>query len=303
MTVVFPFVYVSTSEDSHICYNVFDDMGTLRFHQIFTDSRQRFSAHHLVCSLDLTVAAQGAPGRSGDAENSEHLDKLVLLADKSCSVTGLFHPLGRTNKSSTDTIFEACLPRSVIRIHRGDIRPPWRRPYHDTAEHADRIVGVVADDILGACSDGTIYSFSILDQAARRLLRLIQNVIELKRKRDPALQFSTIKERSSDIFRLLQNGAEGSQDGNVKARDVDPELQEKGQAAPRFKHVDGDLLLRFFDEDGDLQKLVTEACDADVAHLFISRVSDVARKDRGRKVGTAFEWAENWCADVLMPLL
>jgi len=235
-------------------------------------------------------------------------DAVVLLADKTCSLTGLLHSTVSRHRATTDTLFEACLPRSVIRIHRGDVRPPWRRPFNDPFAPFNGIAGVLADDILGACSDGTIYSFSILSKSARRLLRLIQNIIEAKQKRDPALQYSTIKHRSSDLFRVLQNGAEGAQESKIKARDVDPEAQEKGDAAPRFNHVDGDMIVRFLDEDGDLDRLVRDGCDEDVPRLFSTNLGIVLAE--GEKEGklkveskTMNEWASIWFRNVLMPLL
>jgi hypothetical protein len=165
---------------------------------------------------------------------------------------------------------------------------------------------VLADDILGACSDGTIYSFTIVSQTARRILRLIQNLIEEKQKRDPALQYSTIAHRNPGMHlsRILQNGAEGAQDGDIKARDVDPQGMEVGDAAPRFKAIDGDLIARFWEEDGDLGKLVHVGCDEDVWMLFDGLVADLAHESGGvpEDVGNT-KLASRWLGDVLMPLL
>ncbi|KAF2684103.1 hypothetical protein K458DRAFT_37500 [Lentithecium fluviatile CBS 122367] len=300
-------VFVSTTHDSHICYMLVPcqrphKQHNMEFVPMSHDSRQRPSAHHLVYPL-YDAATTADPKNSSD-------DRFTLLADKTCSVTGLFQPKTQTQQGSTDTLFEACLPRSVIRLHRGDVRPSWRRPCYQPFVPYKGVPSVLADDILGACSDGTIYGFSILTQSARRLLRLIQNLIEAKQKRDPALQYITIKHRSGDIFRILQNGAEGSQESLIKARDVDPEAQEKGEAAPRFKHVDGDLVVRFLHEDGDFERLVREGCDQDVMRLFVQRVNAVAAE--GKKMGkvggmeaegTAFGRARRWVGDVVMPRL
>jgi hypothetical protein len=244
-----------------------------------------------------------------DAESYRpHHDVVVLLADKTCSLTGLLHSAVPSHKSTTSTLFEACLPRSVIRIHRGDIRPPWRRPYNDPYAPFKGIAGVLADDIIGACSDGTIYSFSLLSKSARRLLRLIQNIIEEKQKRDPAHQFSTIKHGSINLSDMLQNGAEGAQDSKIKARDVNPEAQEQGDAAPRFNHVDGDVIIRFLEEDGDMDRLLSDGCDRDVTELFRVYMGTVLME--GLMEGqleidskTMEEWGNSWVRDVLIPLL
>jgi len=291
--------------------------------QVFTsDSRERPSAHHLVYQWsNLSPPSQTHDDmelRPSDLSSGGVLPSLthnlMMLTDKNASVTGLFYPeypypedfYDFQTKGAAITLFEACLPRSVIRIHRGDIRPPWRRPYRANDASFQSITGVFGDDILGACSDGTIYSFSLLKQAARRLLRLMQNLIEAKQKRDPARQFSIIRHRSNDLFRLLQNETEGAQNGAIRARDVDPEIREQGEAAPRFKHVDGDVLMRFFEEDGDLKKLAEEGCDVEVGRMFLEKVEAVAREDAEgglERWASGYEWATKWAGEVLMPLL
>jgi hypothetical protein len=315
MTVHDSSIFVSTSHDSHICYNlvplpIVQGQPEVKFEQVYSDARQRHTTHHLVYDLPNLPNTSPPDLRDGtqDRLGSNH-DTVVLLADKTCSLTGLLHiPSAPHHRSTTSTLFEACLPRSVIRIHRGDIRPPWRRP--DSSSYSNtpypNIPGVLADDILGACSDGTIYSFTIVSQTARRILRLIQNLIEEKQRRDPALKYSIIAHRNPDMHlsRILQNGAEGVQDGNIKARDVDPEVMEVGDAAARFNAIDGDLIARFWEEGGDLEKLVHEGCDEDVWMLFGRLVADLSNESGGvpEIVGNT-KLASRWLGDVLMPLL
>ena len=204
-----PFVYVSTAQHSHICFEIVSAVidNRVDFVQVFTDSRERSCTHHLV--LDVPKEDQG----------DEQTDRIVLFTDKrSASITGAFHPPERTHKNAAETIFEACLPRTVIRLQRGDIRPPWRRPVH-----SDRITGVLTDDIIGACSDGTLYNFSILSQPAAHLLRLMQNLIKVKRARDPALQNTLVKHHGSNTSDLLMIGAhDEDEDDRITARTVDP---------------------------------------------------------------------------------
>ncbi|KAF1949504.1 hypothetical protein CC80DRAFT_555226 [Byssothecium circinans] len=300
LTVSLPFIYVSTAHDSHLCYAVSKPGADGQFTLIpmFSDSRQRSLAHHLVYDFERPVSIPTSSVQNSDpgSSNTPHSETIILLADKTCSVTGLFHKDKPTIKTAAETLFEACLPRSVIRLQRADIRPPWRQ--------VENKPGILADDIVGACTDGTIYSFSILGKPARRVLRLFQNIIDAKQRRDPALRHTAVKHRSSDIFALLQNGAEGSQDALIKYRDIDPEVQEQGLAAPRFNHVDGDLLIRFVEEDGDVKKLFTDGCENDVWHLFRGYVRALrgqsAEGDNGRE---DVEWVVWWLKIVLMPLL
>jgi hypothetical protein len=299
MSVCKNMVYVSTSHDSHLCFEVqkfYPPQGeTFRITQIFSDSRQRASLRHLV----YTVADTSDPMRSGIQSEAT----IALVTDKSASVSGLFQPIQSSNKSAATTMFEACLPRSVIRVQRGDIRPPWRRVYHPDPTHTVP-AGVLNDDIIGACTDGTILSFTTLNGPALHLLRLLQNLIEAKQKRDPALRFSIAQKTSGHIYNLLQNGAEGPQEVSIKAREVDPEVQSRGPAAPRFRHVDGDMLSRFLERDGDLRSLVEGGCEDDVRKLFLEKVRTMFAGENGeRGEEQLVKGAEAWVKEVLTPLL
>lgn len=286
VTVSSSFIYVSTLQHSHLCFSVanVDGEGKVDFEQVFTDSRERWCAHHLVVDV-------------GSPNSVNEQDTLVLLTDrKSASVSALYHPPDRTYKNAADTVFEACLPRTVVRLQRGDIRPPWRRS-------STKIDGVLADDIIGACSDGTIYTFSILSEPALYILRFVQNIIEAKQARDPTSHFTVIKPRGGSIFDVLMNGAEGPQDGKIKASDVDPQYQERGPAASRNRHIDGDLLLRYFDEGGALQILLYEDTDRDVERLFLEFASGLRGEWRDWESEQVVEGVSRWLQEVLMPVL
>ncbi|CAI6235125.1 unnamed protein product [Periconia digitata] len=311
MTISDSFVYISTSNDSLICYQILhiEQMEQhLRLKKLFTDSRERPSTHHLVYDVPASKTFDDDDGMmSADdfpaSARSEPTSRLVLLADKACSVTGLFHPSPTSQKLAAPMFFEAELPRSVIRLYRADVRPPWRRSYvaYPLKEWPTRPphapYGILADDILGATSDGTIYSFSILSVPALRVLRFIQNLLVAKRKRDPALQYSSAvgygqhqQQNNSDIFDvLLRNSPEGAREeenDTICARDVDPRVHgpeddedvnsmdqgvQGGQA--RAMHVDGDLLIRWWkagdrSSSPDLLTLLRDGCEDRVETVF-----------------------------------
>jgi hypothetical protein len=245
-------IYASTLQHSHLCFTIVEINGNYEFQRIFTDSRERACSTHLV--LDI-------------ANPSTTPSTIVLVNDKkSSSITGLFHAPQRTHKNAAPTLFEASLPRTIIRLQQGDVRPPWRRPA--TSPHAP--MGILNDEIIGACSDGTIYTLSILSEPARHILRLLQNLIEEKDKRDPANQDTSIyiHQRSGGIADVLMNGADGNQDETIRALDVDPRQRERGAGGPRHKHVDGDLLARWLSAGGDIARLVTEGTEEGVGKLF-----------------------------------
>jgi hypothetical protein len=242
--------------------------------------------------------------------DDHHVDKLVLLTDKkSGSVTGLHQPPVPTYSNASSTLFEACLRRTVVRLDRGDIRPPWRRPNTPNG----KITGVLTDDIIGACTDGTIFSFSILSQPARYLLRLIQNLIEVKAIRAPKNRHCTINSRSGDILDVLINNAGGNQDGSIRVRDVDPRhLEDISQRGASHKHIDGDLLTRWMEEgeEGAVEFLVWDDTDEEVGKLFENMVLDVDERWGVRNSGhqrsenrELYGFVERWMAEVLMPVL
>ncbi|KAF3042284.1 hypothetical protein E8E11_000391 [Didymella keratinophila] len=300
ITVLGTNVYVSTLQHSHLCFQVtraFED-SRVNFEQIFTDSRERSCTHHLV--LGNNELGKDTAFREGS---------LVLFTDKkTATVNGLYSSGEVAMKNAATSVFEACLPRTVIRLQRGDIRPPWRRPSRFTTS-SESTEGVVMDDVVGACTDGTIYAFSILSAPARHLLRLLQNLVEIRQARDPSNQFTIVRHRSGDIFDVLMNGTGGVQGSAIRARDVDPRLNERGPAGARNSHVDGDILLRFFEEDGDVVKLFTRDVELDVPALFKELAAELfpqgSHHVRNGSKGAAdiVDAVREWLDEVLMPLL
>lgn len=293
-------VYVSTLQHSHLCFQVTRGLEDPRveFEQVFTDSRERSCTHHLAL-------------RNGDLSQDPAFEEesLVLFTDKrTATVNGLYSSGEVPLKNAATTVFEACLPRTVIRLQRGDIRPPWRRPSRFT-NSSMKNEGIIIDDIIGACSDGTIYAFSLLSGPARHLLRLLQNLIEIRQARDPSCQFTTVRQRSGDIFDVLMNGADGAQDYAIRARDVDPRLKERGASGARNSHIDGDVLLRFLEEDGDLAKLLTRDVDQDVPALFEELARELLAqgsyhvRDGSKGASDILEGVGEWLDEVLMPLV
>ena len=293
-----PFVYVSTLKHSHLCYRLDDTIrpGYFDLTPEFSDSAARSCARHLVTEV---------PNANVALDNN----RFVLLTDKnSGSVIGLYQPPTLAYSNASATLFEACLPRSVVRLDRGDIRPPWRRPNPN-----GRVTGVLTDDIIGACTDGTIFAFAILSQQARHLLRLLQNLIEVKATRSGAHQHTTVKPRSGDIFKVLMNHAPGNQHGDILIRDVDPRhLEQNSQRGQRHKHIDGDLLKGWLDEGGDVEDLVWNDADAEIGALFKDLAFDVDGSWGMRNMGKGKDRQENrqlyrfvrrWMKDVLMPVL
>lgn len=293
-------VHVSTLQHSHLCYEVTRRLDDTRvdIEQIFADSRERSCTHHLVLHDEDLEQDPGTEYQS-----------LVLLTDKkAATVSGLYNSGEGSIRTAAITLFEARLPRTVIRLQRGDIRPPWRRPSRFT-KRSDKTRGVVVDDIIGACSDGSIYALSIVTKPALHVLELLQSLIKIKQTCNPANQFTIVKHRSGDFFDVLMSSANGAQDYAIRARDVDPRHEERGAAASRHSHVDGDLLLRFFDDGGDLEDLFSEGVDHDTIALFVELARALLPQEsyylrNGRNAATdILVGITEWLEELLMPLL
>ncbi|KAH7051991.1 mono-functional DNA-alkylating methyl methanesulfonate N-term-domain-containing protein, partial [Macrophomina phaseolina] len=193
-----PFIYVSTACDSLIVLKADHDKSTnsMTFELLFSDRQARDTSFHLPLNVpqisnrprnEATGAAADqfisnvfdgthnnglfAPSRSPETPSTN----LVLVADKAGSLTLLHLPRKRTHQTAAPTLLEASLPRSVMRLRRGLIRPTLQ--YHQShSQGAIAARGVLVNDIVGAASDGTLFGFSLVDERAWRLLRFLQNL-------------------------------------------------------------------------------------------------------------------------------
>lgn len=287
ITIRATYIYVSTLQHSHHCFVVIDDEadGSIGFKKIFEDSKNRNCSNHLVVDIPTTTSpntATTSTTTNTDSKVDPTTHTMVLVSDKSsASLSALYHSPQRTYKSAAPTLFEACLPRTVVRLQEGDVRPSWRRPIAP-------LTGILKDGVVGACSDGTIYGFTILDENSRHLLKFLQTLIEEKAKRDPSARHTPVNPRTGAIADVLMNGAEGDQepDSLIHARTVDSRHQHHNN--PKAKHIDGDVLARWLEEDGDLEGLVGEGTEGQVRRVYKDLVGEMW--EGGRGAGGVREW-------------
>jgi len=141
------------------------------------------------------------------------------------------------------------------------------------------------------------------------MLRFLQNIIQLKRSRDPANQFTIVRHRSGDILNVLMNGADGAQDCAIRARDIDPRQQERGAVRARNNHVDADSLLSYFGEGGELADLLSKDVEEDVSALFLELARVLLPKGSYHlRYGSTerdhvLYGVREWLDELLMPLL
>jgi hypothetical protein len=137
----------------------------------------------------------------------------------------------------------------------------------------------------------------------------LQNLIETKQQQDPASRFTVVKHRSGDIFNSLMNGADGAREHKIRARDVDPRYEERGASGSRRRHVDGDRLMRYFEEGGELEELVTQGVDDDVQMLFVELAEKLLPqgssfvRDRETFSSSVVLLVKEWLEEILIPLL
>ena len=163
---------------------------------------------------------------------------LVLASDMSDTVVGLWQPPERRIDNAMTTVFEAVLPGSITRL-RLIARPIWSLNPHSHLESKGQssVSSVIPRDevILGSSADGTLTQMSILSSIEWRLLRFIQNMAE----RHPLIcPFHP---------------------GNPNRRHIEP-----SGVRPHHMHVNGDILERIVDRDGE--SLLNEMLDVQPDH-------------------------------------
>lgn len=197
-----PFIHVSTTDDSLVVFrltmldsgaNILDeddrdnDLDAVSraatpeqtLETVFTDSEARDVIHHLPLQLRVPRAAGTDQTDAMELDVNDEVQQrtnLMLIADRYCNITGLFIPPQPTQGTAAPTLFEVQLPRSVMRIAQGPVRPPWRQ----TAANTLGSRSILADDLLGASIDGAMYQFSIVDETAWRVLKVLETAAKLQ---------------------------------------------------------------------------------------------------------------------------
>ena len=169
----------------------------------------------------------------------EHELSILLGADKKGQVFGLDIPHTRRNQNAAPTIFELRLPQSVTKISTGFHRAPWYQVEQPVA-------GILADDVVGSTTDGTVYHFTILSNEARLLLKFLENLVQWDKGQDFIVQrqlHAVSRWHHPDEPRM-----DATEDVLWPQNDViiDPEYipGEAGQRNRRDMHgINGDLLM------------------------------------------------------------
>ena len=194
ITIEHPFIYVSTAGESLAVF--LQKLDSIEY--LSSDTIARQGLHHInIPSFPLTI-----------------------MADMGGSITGLWGPPEPRIDNSLSTIFEACLPHTVIRLNPVR-RPVWSRK--DFAEDLDEPMELLLAQraLIGTSTVGTITQHTILLEQRWLLLRFIQNLAE----------------RSTIVCPFRDAPAK---------QHLDPARSTK----PQSRAIDGDILSRLLERGG-----------------------------------------------------
>ena len=157
--------------------------------------------------------------------------------------------LGLTSPSSSDSarhrtalLFEAQLPRSINRITQGSTRPLWRPTPPP---------GVLASNIVGLSTDGSVTGISIIDEKLWRRLFWLQRVLEWDKCFTPhALEYSTYGV-DAECSESLRGRARALHIGFTSGSTAEVALfSTDGIRLEGDRHIDGDVLARVLEPGG-----------------------------------------------------
>jgi len=190
-----------------------------------SDSISRETLIHLPLHIPLpsTLPSRTSSSPISALLNTPSNPNIVLASDRSGTVFALSHPETQTYQTASHTLFELTLPQCVTHFAKSSsIRPPWCRITDP---------GVLEADILGSCTDGTTYQFSIVDNKTRLLLKFLENLVKWDREEDTS-------------------NAQGGRWFGGERVVIDPEWEVSEQKRTTGYAVNGDFIENLLEEDG-----------------------------------------------------
>lgn len=162
-------IYALTRHHSLQIIEVIKNNGNVQLRHTHTDQLLRESLHHL-------------HGRSHAFQNADQ-NQIDFVSDRSKSVIGLWASSGM-RIDTLDTIFEAQLPASILRLRSSNCRPVWDSSWMINQREGlndPTCLGVIHNDelcseTLGLGIDGSLYHFTMLDIRAWKFLKFLANL-------------------------------------------------------------------------------------------------------------------------------
>lgn len=194
-------VYVSTASESLQVFN----LSNAFFEEVFNDSEARSAQHHVNLSHTITLLADKEGRISGHWHGESNAYYLQAPAQ----------PLifsDSPKKGVMVRLFEARMPRMVVRLYKFAHGTPWQPQIAPTTTH-----------VLATCLDGTVYNCQILPENEMRLLYFIQRLAMSSRRVSP---FDPITLDTVDVD--IVTGFHGHVDCDILQRLVEVGEQELG---------------------------------------------------------------------------
>jgi hypothetical protein len=112
-----------------------------------------------------------------DQHESSKDSSLIVVTDKSCSVTGLWYrKKAQVLAQDHKTIFEADLPASVLKLRLARTRPPWDMAWRGAIPNGVLPMSSNSTELLGIGIDGSIRHFTFLQENTCYLLKFLQDL-------------------------------------------------------------------------------------------------------------------------------
>lgn len=199
-------------------------------------------------TFPYTLTAIAQPPRA-DRPLSHTIVPITSDANLALVTTSEQHLLGLTSPSPDATtrhrtalLFEAQLPRSINRVKQGSIRPPWAPAPPP---------GVLASNIVGLSTDGSITGISIIDEALWRRLFWLQRVLEWDEHFSPHAPESPIYGVDAECSESLRGRARGLPVGFAPGSRAEIALFSRDDIRQEGdRHIDGDVLARVLQPGG-----------------------------------------------------
>ncbi|GAB7334016.1 hypothetical protein MBLNU13_g06111t1 [Cladosporium sp. NU13] len=172
---------------------------------------------------------------------------LALVTTSEQQLLGLTSPSpNATTRHRTALLFEAQLPRSINRIKQGSIRPFWAPTPPP---------GVLASNVVGLSTDGSVTGISIIDEALWRRLFWLQRVLEWDEHFSPHAPEFAIYGVDAECSESLKGRARGVPIGFASGSTSEIALFSRDYICQEGdRHIDGDVLARVL-QSGGAEKL------------------------------------------------
>ncbi|KAF2752888.1 hypothetical protein EJ05DRAFT_236408 [Pseudovirgaria hyperparasitica] len=253
----------------------------------FTDTTHRQSITHHLIAINSPKPSHSEYSPSAPVPSAP---KLLLVADKSATVTGLLSDASSSRQTALRVAFSARLPRSITRMRSVKVLPPW---------NAQPLDGIEPEPVIGSAADGTLFALHVLRHHAWQVLKVLECLLVV----------AASKESASLLCKPDVKEAERAQDVilSIKARKSAEDADTSSVLRPTLRdldwHVDGTKLayLRTADIELEINRLV-EGAGWEAREAWEMVLGDFMAEMETRSEIEVAGTLEKWLVGVLGPV-